>query len=313
MARTPSLFRRLRDWILRNRWRFVLAVGLLGVCAELWEHASTGIVLRDMDLLQELFLVGVLLPAVAGVLLEELVRARQRALIDRGIAIDAERYRLSRDIHDSLAQDVSYLHFKLDQIARNGALLDSEDTLRQVDQLCEVAGEAYKRIYDMLALLRLPASTSLPDALLRHAERVARRAQLEMRFVTEGEPCLLSAELRQELLYIFGEMLTNVEKHAHAEHLDVTITWGVGALAIGIRDDGCGFNAATSAPPGHYGLTIMRERAWEMGGDIKTHSRIGEGTLVVLTMRFDPCPDTIGARDLEVWALPEVSWTGRGQ
>ncbi len=304
--------RRLRDWALRWHWPLLAVVSVLAAAAQVIDHRDGDLIRSMPDMIEEIFLLGILLPVVAGLLLDELARAKKRASIDQANAVDAERYRLSRDVHDSLAQEVSYLHFKLDQLTVDPGALDIDETYRQLDHLRDVAGQAYKRIYDMLALQRVPASTNLPEVLLRHAERIGKRAQFEVGFTSVGEVCLLSPSLRQQLLYIYSEILSNVEKHSGAKHVEVRVDWQPGELAITVNDDGCGFDPQGGLPE-HYGLAIMRERAHDIGGQLSLSSQRGSGTEARLHVRFEPCPAPLQQPEFDRWPAAEISWQGMTQ
>jgi signal transduction histidine kinase len=87
------------------------------------------------------------------------------------------------------------------------------------------------------------------------------------------------------VIRVLNEALTNVEKHAGAEHVDVSVERSNGWLELRVRDDGGGFD--TGRPPdgeGHLGLSLMRGRAEDAGGTIELSSTPGEGTCVSLRL-----------------------------
>jgi signal transduction histidine kinase len=80
------------------------------------------------------------------------------------------------------------------------------------------------------------------------------------------------------------EAIHNVNKHAGAKNVTVCLEYGTGEIALEVRDDGRGFVAGKEpdSPPGHYGLTGMRERARAVGGTLEVKSAPGAGTTVRL-------------------------------
>ncbi len=88
----------------------------------------------------------------------------------------------------------------------------------------------------------------------------------------------------REFLRVAQEAIHNVKKHAGAKHLFVQLEYGQAEVALEVRDDGRGFAAGEEleSPPGHYGLTGMRERAAAIGGTLEVTSEAGAGTTVRL-------------------------------
>jgi signal transduction histidine kinase len=107
---------------------------------------------------------------------------------------------------------------------------------------------------------------------------------LEARFSIFGAYRPLPPGMEREILRVAQEAIHNVNKHAGAKQLSVQLEYGPGEIALEVRDDGRGFKAEEEAesPPGHYGLTGMRERAAAIGGTLEVTSEPGEGTAVRL-------------------------------
>jgi signal transduction histidine kinase len=307
MEGEPTPLIRLGQWALRWHWPLLVVMGILAAAVEVAEHSRTDGAVLSLDLIQEVFLVGIFVPVIAGLLLDELARAKKRAAIDQVNAVDAERYRLSRDVHDGLAQELTYLHLRLDQLSMDIFELDREAVQSQLGQMREVAAQAYRRVYDTLALLRIPESAELTEILMQHAGRIGKRARLDVSFSRAGEACPLPHGMRQELLYIYAEMLSNVEKHTGAQHLAIGVAWGSGELTISVSDDGRGFDPET-ALPGHYGLVVMRERAHDLGGKLSVMSQPGRGTEARLSVRFEPCVVALDRPVFDSWPAAETEW-----
>jgi signal transduction histidine kinase len=124
------------------------------------------------------------------------------------------------------------------------------------------------------ALQQADLSNAL-GALLR---RVEASGTLHAHFSTQGEKIVLSGEVASELLRIAQEGMTNILKHAKAQHVEVKLLFGADTVTLSIADDGVGFD-----PRGHhdgFGLLGMRERAESIGARLLVSSCPAQGTRV---------------------------------
>jgi signal transduction histidine kinase len=206
----------------------------------------------------------------------QMARLGERA---REAAILAERNRIARDIHDTLAQGFTGVVVNLEAASR---------TLKKhnVDVALEHIEHARGLAQSCLDEARLSVRALRPD-VLQHADlvqamqaQVARmqasgaQAQLSIR----GTPATLPREVESELLRIAQESITNVLKHAHARRVDVTLAYEPEGLSMTIADDGVGFD-----PDGHhdgFGLLGMHERAQRIGAALSVSSTRGGGSRV---------------------------------
>lgn len=206
----------------------------------------------------------------------------------RAAALEKERARIARDLHDSLGQNLGYLHLKLDELAGSDSLRTLEAEQQELARMREVASEAYELVRNMLAAARPSNSTDLATALLHQANAVSARARFEVHLATEGQPVSLSPIVQQQVLYILQEALSNVEKHANARRVDINLKWTKDILTITLSDDGCGFETGAPRPHGHFGLTIMQERAEELNGLLSITSNPDDGTELILWLPLNP-------------------------
>lgn len=196
----------------------------------------------------------------------------------------AERSRIARDLHDTLGQSLGYLHLKLDQLAHDDALRGLGAIPQELERMCGIANESYTLVRGTLADLKSSTSSDLAASLLHHARSVGDRAGIEVHLTTEGKPHTLFPLVLRQILYLFREAISNVEKHANAHKIDIKIDWKPDTLTITLADDGRGFRPKIIQPEGHYGLAIMRERAEEAGGQMAITSSPDSGTEVAFTM-----------------------------
>jgi signal transduction histidine kinase len=103
---------------------------------------------------------------------------------------------------------------------------------------------------------------------------------MEVDVDVEGDSATLPENLAHQVLRIAQEAVTNVVKHAGANHVSLRLSVDPGGLQLNIVDDGRGFDASTAFASGneHFGLIGMRERAKRMGGNVSLVTRPGEGT-----------------------------------
>jgi signal transduction histidine kinase len=208
----------------------------------------------------------------------------QRSAIIQAEAAHAERRRIARDLHDTLGQTLGYLNLKLDQLAQKDDSGTMADIRAELEQMCAVAGEAYRQVRTTLSDLQPPTPPDIETALQQEAELVAGRAGFELKVVSDGLPHPLPPHVRRQLLYLLGEALTNVERHAGARHVELHLAWTQDRLVIRLLDDGCGFDVGAAQSPGHFGLGTMQQRALAVDGEFGIVSSPGSGTEVSLSL-----------------------------
>jgi signal transduction histidine kinase len=208
----------------------------------------------------------------------------QRSEMIRAAATEAERRRIARDLHDTLGQQIGYLHLKLDQLTGEDALGEIAAVRRELERARDVANEAYEQVRGMLVTLRPGKSVDLAAALLDLANSAGNRAGFQVQLVSHGQSRALLPSTQGYLVYIFREALNNVEKHARAQKVNIELVWDEAALTVRLSDDGRGFDPGEIQADGHFGLKIMQERAGEINGQLKITSRPGSGTEVIFQL-----------------------------
>jgi signal transduction histidine kinase len=250
-----------------------------------------------------------------------------RGLLDRQaeaeaeLAVQSERARLARDMHDSLAKTVSGMGFAALALARR-IERDPEGAAADARRLSEDARQATREAREIIVGLRADAGEPLPlpAALRAEAERWSAAAGVPVTLAIEEVGELHPVAVR-ELEWVLREALGNVGRHAHASRVTVRLR-RLGARAVlTVADDGAGFELPDEldelAAGRHFGVTGMRERAQLAGGDLSIESAPGEGCVISVMVpaeaggraesaqggRDDVKPDTVPAR-----SVPGYTW-----
>lgn len=209
---------------------------------------------------------------------DELARSQHQA------GVDTERTRLAREIHDTIAQQLSSigLHAKAGITSSNPA--DTVIALQRIDELAGRSLTDLRRIIAALAPAELD-SQALSGALERILADFSEDSQVTTRiYIEPGLPSLEPA-LQVALLRTAQSALTNVLRHAQATHLALSLVDDGDGIRLDIVDDGIGFDPKERAlrtpqrlASGGYGLAAMRQRLRELGGELDIESAPGEGT-----------------------------------
>jgi signal transduction histidine kinase/ligand-binding sensor domain-containing protein len=199
-------------------------------------------------------------------------------------AVLAERNRIAREVHDTLAQGYVGVSVQLEVLSellrnnKNDAAIRHLDTTRQ--HVREGLAEARQSIW---ALRSQDGDEHTLPVKLRRATEHANGHGVEATFGLYGAYRPVPPGMEREILRVGQEAIHNVKKHAVAKHLSVQLEYGPAEIALVVSDDGRGFAMNGAGPgPGHYGLTGMRERAEIIGGTLEVTSEVGAGTTVRL-------------------------------
>ncbi len=190
----------------------------------------------------------------------------QRGMLD-------ERRRLAREVHDTVAQDLAGILL----IARSSGTHDSNS---RIENLAATALHEARRIVDALGPVELEAA-SLPDALAQLADHHPESSPTVHLAVT-GQRRDLPQPLQAMLLRVAQGAVANCRDHAQATTIHLTLSYLDDEVAIDIVDDGQGFEpcAETHQTSGSFGLSVMRERAQQVGGTLVVETRPGAGTAI---------------------------------
>jgi NarL family two-component system sensor histidine kinase YdfH len=201
------------------------------------------------------------------------------------LTLEAERQRMARELHDTLAQGLAGLVLQLEALE---ASLERDNK----EQAMQIAGQAKERARTTLADARR-AIDDLRATGKTTLEVVSQ--ELERFSSATGIPCSLdmpavlnvSEKNGEHVVRCVSEGLANVTRHAQATQVWVTITEDNGRLSIEIRDNGKGFDTDDTVSSGHYGLLGLRERARLAHGELAVESQVGEGTTLSMWIPVD--------------------------
>ena len=215
----------------------------------------------------------------------------------RRLALFEERSAIARELHDSLAQSLSYTKI---QLVRLKALLQEQPSQavdvaaarEVVHELRDGVSSAYRQLRELLTTFRLQLSgKGLGPALAEAVTEFRARTGIEAELHDELIGIEMSANQQIHVLQIVREALANVEHHAQARRAWVRLTrQDDGArgqrVEVSVEDDGVGIPALES-PRQHFGLLIMRDRAQMIGGALDIGRRAQGGTRLRLQFHID--------------------------
>ena len=228
---------------------------------------------------------GELIEALTNLIGTSLSLERQREQDNRLLLLD-ERTTIARELHDSLAQALSYMKL---QVSRLQTLIRRGERPEQLEQVSEELREglnnAYRQLRELLTTFRLQIQDGgLDQALDDTAREFAARGNFRVLLHSEPLAYTLSATEQIHLLQIAREALSNCARHAQASQAWVHLKQIGEEVELLIEDDGCGVTPGFDQRQ-HHGLNIMQERARSLHGSLQLSPRAPQGTRLLLRFR----------------------------
>ncbi len=188
-------------------------------------------------------------------------------------AVDSERRRLARELHDGVAQELAFIR------RRAGRLSETTDGVDIVDAADRALEDSRRAIEALVPPALEPLAVALERLGARLAGECGLEVQVNVRVATE-----VADDTRAEVIRIISEAVRNSAHHGGARHVRIDLAGS--PLAVRIIDDGCGFRDGANSGLGvaGYGLIAMRERAELVGGKFSLESVRGAGTLVQVVL-----------------------------
>lgn len=214
----------------------------------------------------------------------------------RTLAALEERDRLGRELHDGLGQIMGYISLKVQTAL---TLLSHQQPLEMIQphlvDLDQVAKEAYTDVRNYILGLRTTFSSQngLCETIRLYLDQFSQLTGIVVKasFPAQQAALTFAPAVEEQVLRIIQEALTNVRKHASAHRVEVLINLMPDEAQFIITDDGVGFDLSASSPSPpekgggetrHFGLSIVRERAAQIGGRLEVRSSPGQGSQVIL-------------------------------
>jgi two-component system, NarL family, sensor histidine kinase LiaS len=222
--------------------------------------------------------------------MEERLKALRKAAEEQQVgqqetaetAVQEERRRLARDLHDTVSQQLFALHMSASALPKLLQRDEPEAVNAMVEQLVRMSQAAQKQMRGLIAQLRPMEleGKSLKEALEKwfpdYCNQNGLQGSLDLRLENDGR---LSDALERHFFLIIQEAMANVVKHARASRASLSLQDRGDLVMLSLADDGQGFSGQ-EVGTASYGLHTMRERAQKLGGTLEIASKPGEGTTI---------------------------------
>ena len=206
--------------------------------------------------------------------------------LEREAAVAEERSLLARELHDSIAQSLSFMKIQAGLLRDDLKRQDPARVDRTLAELDAGIRESVADVRELLMHFRTRTNTEdIAPALRTTLTKFEHQTGLTTHLVIEGDGLPLPADVQVQVLHVVQEALSNVRKHARAREVWVEVQQSP-PWRVEVRDDGLGFDDGhpLADDETHVGLRIMRERAQRIGASVEVASVPGSGTCVVLTL-----------------------------
>jgi signal transduction histidine kinase len=199
----------------------------------------------------------------------------------QALAVLQERQRLARNLHDAVNQSLFSAGLIAEVLPRLWEQ-DQQDARRSLKDLRKLTRGAIAEMRMLVAELRPLALTesNLSDLLHQLVNAFTGRTNIPVAITVTGKDNLVS-EVQVAVYRICQEALNNIAKHAAASRVRIKLKYAADRVELRIHDNGRGFDSNLGLP-GHYGLSMMNERAGAVGAKLEINSEPGKGTEIIL-------------------------------
>jgi PAS domain S-box-containing protein len=204
----------------------------------------------------------------------------------QALAALQERQRLAQNLHDAVNQSLFSAGLIADVLPRLWDR-DQDEARKSLNDLRRLTRAAQAEMRALLAELRPSAltDTDLGDLLYLLGSALSGRINIPVK-VTVAKEVILPAEIQVAFYRVCQETLNNITKHAKANRVDIDLLHEGSAVELHVHDDGVGFDPEGTFA-GHYGLSMMRERAEAAGAQLSITSQPGQGTELIMRWASD--------------------------
>jgi signal transduction histidine kinase/ligand-binding sensor domain-containing protein len=248
-----------------------------------WNESGASFAFRLRPHFYQTYWFRFLIVMALALLAYEIYRWRVRQVEAQFKAVLAERNRIAREIHDTLAQGFVAVSVQLELVARMLSISteSAREQLRVATSVVQNSlSEARRSIWELRS--QRSENEDLPARLSHIVQQVASTSGIKVDFQVVGAYRPLPGDVENELVRIAQEALVNVIRHANAKQIDIDLNFEAKKLRMTIADDGCGFTRGENSPGpnGHFGLKGMQERADQIHAELIVKSAPGHGTEV---------------------------------
>lgn len=214
-----------------------------------------------------------------------------------------ERAMLANELHDSLAQTLASLRFQVRVLDDTLHGTDESAVWTELERIESSLEEANTELRELIRHFRAPVHRrGLIPAISAAVSRFRKESRINTFFQNRWDEIDVPDEWEVHVVRIVQEALANIRKHSRADNVRVLLNRDGSAYRVLIEDDGEGFGGEPGADAldDHFGLSIMRERAALIGGELRLESEAGEGTRIVLRFDHDASRESGPARVNEI-------------
>jgi len=232
------------------------------------------------------------------------ISTHRRLVEGRRLVLYEERAVIARELHDSLAQSLSYLKIQVSRLQMTLKQPDGSERAQPIlTELRDGLSNAYRQLRELLTTFRLKMDErGLEQAIRSILEDFRQRCDIKVDFqyrLTTAFPMSPNEEIH--VLQIIREALSNVMRHSGANHARILLENDGRRIRVVIDDDGIGLSGRQQRP-NHYGMAIISERSERLGGQLEITSGAEGGTRIELT--FQPGTQTNRTNTEAAPALP---------
>ncbi len=204
------------------------------------------------------------------------------AALDQQLAVGQERNLLAQNLHDSIAQTLSFLNLQVQMLDDALKHQNQEQINDGIKQIKAGVQECYDDVRELLLNFRTRVSNEAFDDIVRSVlDRFERQTHVKAHLTMTGNGVALNSAQKLQAIFILQEALSNVRKHAKASTVFISVKNGED-FEMKIMDDGIGIDPQLleSRKQRHVGLSIMKERAQRISANIEIESEPNQGTTV---------------------------------
>lgn len=245
---------------------------LIGIF-NLYFHAARGFTPMEVQLLE-----------TVGQHLGAAIEGQRLVSREKEMAISEERNLLAQELHDSIAQGLAFLNIQVQMLEESLRKGNEGEVMEGLSHIREGVQESYDDVRELLVHFRTRVHQSdLEGAIRGTLEKFEGQTGIKATLNISGTGTPLDTSYEIQALHIVQEALSNVRKHAAASAVTVEVSRH-GDCVISVRDNGRGFNPELKPGDSHVGISIMKERAHRIGGQLEIRSTPDAGTEIRLTL-----------------------------